>query len=270
MPTKILIAYVDGIGTGNLGSDEGATLINAVVAPLTKSLRDHGHLVRPVRVAWPASMAGVGGSKSWDQAAAEGEHNLDELVRAIPEEKVILVAYSGGNKVVHDWLDHNPDQLDRVLAVGLVSDPFRPRDRQQDGWATQGWGIAGERLGPIPKRTFWTTVPGDVISDALPDSFLRTPADVGHVLPGAFVHDLTGHLRDNNLQLAWQIGLFRKNPLAWFQAFGPRLDRARLDVHGYLTGQHNEAYRKPFAGGPALVDRLAATLSWAARKNLAS
>ena len=266
----MLIVYADGIGTAGLDANDGRSIMRKLVDKLVASLRHHGHKVTPIRVTWPASMAGVGGDKSWDEAAAEGVRDLDRLVEAHPGEHLVLLGYSGGCKVIHDWLDAYTDTplLDRVLAVGLMSDPYRPRGKQQDKWPTRGWGIAGERLGPIPDRTFWTTIPGDVISDALPDAILRTGADVSRAMPGGFVRSLVRHVNAGSLQLAWQIGVFQRNPLAWFAALGPRLAQARDDIHGYATGRHTTAYTEPFNGGPSLIDRLAATVSWAARKRL--
>lgn len=266
----MLILYADGIGTAGLDPDDGRSIMRQLVDKLLANLREHRIGVRAMRVTWPASMAGVGGRKSWDEAAAEGVADLDRLAGTYAAEPLILLGYSGGCKVIHDWLDRHADTgvLDRVLAVGLMSDPYRPRDRQQDKWATRGWGIAGERVGAIGDRTFWTTIPGDVISDALPDAILRTGADASRAMPGGFVRSLVQHVNAGTLQLAWQIGVFHRNPLAWLAALGPRLAQARDDIHGYMTGRHTTAYTDPFAGGPSLVERLAATVSWAARVRL--
>jgi hypothetical protein len=267
---RFLIIWADGIGTADLDADDGRSIMRKLVDKLVASLRHHGLNVTPIRVTWSASMAGVGGTKSWDEAAAEGVRDLDWLVESHPGEPLILLGYSGGCKVIHDWLDRHAGTslLDRVLAVGLMSDPYRPRDRQQDKWPTRGWGIAGERVGPLGDRTFWTTMPGDVISDALPDAILRTGADASRAMPGGFVRSLVRHVNAGSLQLAWQIGVFQRSPLAWFAALGPRLAQARDDIHGYMTGRHTTAYTDPFGDGPSLIDRLAATVSWAARKRL--
>lgn len=267
---NIAVVYADGIGTAKLGTDDGDSILRQVVNPLVASLTSHGHQVPAIKVTWPASMAGVGGTQSWDQAARVGVEDLDRIIAAHPDMRFILLGYSGGCKVIHDWLDRNQESLDHVLAVGLMSDPFRPLGKQQDNLPTQGWGVCGQRKGPIPGRTFWTTFPGDVISDATWDAVLRTLADISHVLPGAFLWELRTHIERGDLQLAWQIGVFRRDPLAWLRGIGPRLERARRDVHGYLTGAHTSAYVNPFMDGPSLADRLAATLSWAARRRLST
>lgn len=266
----MIIIYADGIGTANLNDDDGRSIMRKLVDKLLANLRSHQIAVRPIRVTWSASMAGVGGTKSWDQAAAEGVQDIDAIVAAHPDEKLILLGYSGGCKVIHDWLDRHAGSpaLDKILAVGLMSDPYRPHDRQQDRWPTRGWGVCGERYGPIRDRTFWTTVPGDVVSDALADALMRSGADASRAMPGGFVRSLVQHINAGTLQLAWKIGAFRDNPLAWFAELGPRVDQARRDIHGYRTGLHTTAYTVPFNGGASLIDRLAATVSWAARQRL--
>ncbi|MBM7231502.1 hypothetical protein HMPREF3086_04495 [Dietzia sp. HMSC21D01] len=85
-------------------------------------------------------------------------------------------------------MDAHPEDLDRVVAVGMIGDPYRPRDRWLDGTPDPGWqGVAEPRRGPIPDRTHWVYVPGDPLSGVLPDCLLRgVPADAarrGHRRP---------------------------------------------------------------------------------------
>lgn len=254
------IIYADGIGSGVEGFQDGLSILRRVV----DRLLFHNPQFKATRLKWPASMATVGGNLSWSESARIGVEGIDKIIDAEPEREYILLGYSGGCKVVHDWLDQNPLRRDKVSAVGLMSDPFRPKSRQQPGLPpTTGWGICGQRLGPIPDRTYWVSYPGDAIPDALPDSILRTPADVSDVMPGQFLGDLRHHVGKGDLQLAWQIGVFRKNPLGWLLGLGPRLHQARVDIEGYLRGgKHTTAYVTPYNNGLSPAERLADTINW--------
>lgn len=259
----MIIAYADGIGTARITPDDGRSILHPTVARLS-SLTG----ARPVRVTWPASMAGAGGSQSWAVAAHKGVLDLDRIAAEHPDEQIVLLAYSGGNRVVHDWLDTRPAQHHRVAAVGLMSDPYRPAGRQQHGVPDPGgWGICGQRLGPIPGRTFWTAAPADVITCCPPDSPLRTLADLSDQIPGSLLADLAGHLGRGDWQLAWHMGLWRRDPLAYLRGLGPRLDQARRGVEGYLGGRHTVDYTRPHhtADGRtgSLAHRLADSIAWA-------
>lgn len=253
------IIYADGIGSNVQGAGTEHSILYRVVSRL-QSLKPSYTVSK---VSWPASMATVGGNLSWTESSKIGVEAINEIVDKKPERSFILLGYSGGCRVVHEWMEKNPHRLDRIAAVGLMSDPFRPKNKQQFGMTdTEGWGVCGQKAGPIPKRTFWVSAPGDVISDALPDSILRTPADLSDVMPGQFLWDLRRHLEKNNLQLAWKIAAFHKNPLAWFMGLGPRLHQARIDIHGYLNGRHTTSYIVPYAGGYTPAQRLANTIVW--------
>ena len=274
MAPPMLIIWADGIGSARVAPDDGRSILLTVVTRLAEKLREQGRQVVPTRVTWPASMAGVGGPKSWDAAAREGVEDIDRILRANPGREVVLLGYSGGCKVIHDWLGAQPARgLERVRAVGLLSDPFRPATRyQHDTPDPGGYGIAGARLGPIAGRTFWTSYGADVISSCPPDSPLRTVADLSDKIPGSFVDDLGDHLRLNNWQLANYMRLWRKDPLAYINSFLPRMGAARDGVVGYLLGgAHTEAYTRAYStpGRPfdrrSLAHRLADTISWALR-----
>lgn len=258
------IIYVDGIGSNQAGVKPEDSVLYDVVERLAVLNKEY----KPDRLLWPASMATVGGNKSWNESTNIAKNNINKAVSQTNGQTFILLGYSGGCRPVREWLEDNADDkqlLDRVVAVGQLSDPFRPRDRHQvELPPTEGWGICGERYGPIPDRTYWTTNPGDMISDASPDSLLRTPADASDVMPGQFVGDLYCHLSKGDLQLANQLKVFRTNPMKWLFNLGPRLDRARVDIEGYLGGQHTTAYQKPYAGGGSLAHRLANTINWKA------
>lgn len=253
------IIYADGIGSGALPDRAPQSILYQVVERIL--FHKPGYTVSKLR--WPASMVGIGGPYSWTEASNKGVDELDKIIDQHPERCFILLGYSGGCRVIHDWLDQSPSRLSKIAAVGLMSDPFRPQSKQQYGMSeTEGWGICGQREGPIPSRTFWVSAPGDVIPDALPDAILRTPADASDVMPGQFLWDLRTHLTDGNLQLAWQIGVFRRNPLAWLMGLGPRLHQARLDIRGYLNGRHTTDYIEPYDGGLSMAYRLADSINW--------
>lgn len=253
------IIYADGIGSGG-GEDVNVRSVLYRVVERLVSLKPSYTFSK---VPWPASMATVGGNLSWTQSSAIGVTAISEIIDSKPERSFILLGYSGGCRVVHEWMEKNPHRLDRISAVGLMSDPFRPKRKQQHGMTeTEGWGICGQKPGPISDRTFWVSAPGDVITDALPDSILRTPADVSDVMPGQFLWDLRHHLKKNDLQLAWKINDFLRNPLGWLFGLGPRLHQARIDIHGYLNGRHTTSYVVPYAGGFTPAQRLANTINW--------
>ncbi|ADD80924.1 LysB [Rhodococcus phage ReqiPepy6] len=255
------IIYADGIGS----SAPGLTTSQSILHKVVERLIEHNPVHTKSRVEWPASMASVGGPLSWTEASKIGVADVNRIIdtHSNPGKQFILLAYSGGNRVIHEWMEQNPEKLHKIAAVGLMSDPWRPRTRQQYGLPpTVGWGICGEKLGPIISHTFWVSAPGDAISDALPDAILRTAADVSDVMPGQFLGDLGRHVKAGDLQLAWKIGEIKKNPLGWFLGLGPRLQQARIDINGYMGGNHTTAYLTPWNGGPSLAHRLADTINF--------
>ncbi|QPL14676.1 lysin B [Gordonia phage Schwartz33] len=255
------IIYADGIGSNQPGVVHEQSVLYDVIERLVILNKEY----KPDRVIWPASMATVGGTKSWDESTLIGLAAIDEIVASLNGETFILLGYSGGCRVIREWLERNPQHLPQVVAVGMLSDPYRPKSRKQAELAdTIGWGICGQRFGPIPDRTYWTTVPGDVVSDAREDALLRTAADASNVMPGQFIGDLARHLDAGDLQLAYQLKLFRTNPVKWLVGLGPRLHQARIDIEGYLGGMHTTAYQKPYAGGGSLAHRLADSINWKA------
>lgn len=260
------ILCCDGIGTN--GRSDGS-----ILAPCADRLA--GKLDTTAEwVPWHAAMLGVGGAGSWADNAAAG---VDLLARRMDShhERVVLLAFSGGNKVVHDYLDAHPEHHDRIAAVGLLSDPWRPADRWQHGTPDPRprYGIMGERHGPISGRTFWTTAVDDVISSAWPDAILRyladtSQGDLDQIITKAIQH---GHL--GSFQLAWQAGIIQREPLTWFLGLGGRIGQLAADVRGYMTGGHTTAYVEPFVtvdehdreDRRPLAIRLVDSIAWAVR-----
>ena len=125
----MLIIVCDGIGTARLADDDERSILGGVARRLVESLRHHGWQADHVRAEWPASMAGVGGPMSWANAAHLGVISVDHLLRINPGRQAVLLGYSGGCRVVHDWVDTRHHDRHRIAAVGLLSDPYRPASR---------------------------------------------------------------------------------------------------------------------------------------------
>lgn len=256
----MIVVYADGIGSAAIpAGDERSILLAAAQHLATK--RD----CPMVRVEWPASIGPVGGGMSWSDAAKIGVEEVDQILAANPLEPVVLLGYSGGCKVVHDWLETRPSQLDRIAAVGFISDPFRPKGLHQHGTPPpEGYGICGAKRGPIPGRTFWSAWVGDVITDCPDDSPLRTAADLSKNTPGGVLGDLGKRLRLGNWQLANYMKLWRRDPLAYLFSLGRRMDEARRGIEGYLGVEHTLAYTRSWGeDGRSYAVRLADTINYA-------
>lgn len=261
----MLVLYADGIGSARVGLDGGQSILRKTVDYLAAELEG----ARAVRVEWPASMAGVGGRMPWDAAAHLGVLTLDKLLMENPHEDVILLGYSGGCKVIHDFTASRPEQHYRIKAVGYLSDPFRPRDKMQHGRPDPGgWGICGQDAGPatLADRTFWSAWGEDVITACPADSPLRTLADLSERIPGGFLDDFAGHIRLNNWQLANHIRMWKRDPLGYLRDLPGRMRLARRGVEGYLSGQHTSAYTRKVDGhGWSYAEHLGATIAWSLR-----
>lgn len=261
----MLIVTADGIGSAGIVPGDSRSIIGNVTARLAQKTARH----QVVPVHWPAAMVGIGGRTSWAVSAHIGVLDLDRIAAEHPGEDLVLLGYSGGCRVIHDWLATRPQMLERVAAVGLMSDPYRPLGARQHGTARMpGWGICGQRRA-LPGRTYWSASAADVITCCPPDSPLRTVADLSDQIPGALLADLAGHLRRGDWQLATHMGLWRRDPLGYLRGLGPRMDAARRGVEGYLRGEHTLAYTRPYDTGDgdhrSLAHRLADTLAYKVR-----
>lgn len=257
----MLIVFCDGIGTNAIPPDDERSILRTAALHLANK-----QSCDAVRVEWPASIGPIGGNLSWTDATRIGMGALDRILADHPGEPVVLLGYSGGCKVVHDWLDANPDRLDRVAAVGFMSDPYRPHGKHQHGTPVPpGRGILRPRTGPIPGRTFWSAWVGDVITDCPENSPLRTVADLSKNTPGGVLDDLGNHLHLNSWQLANYMQMWRRDPLGYLFGLGERIAVAREGIHGYLNGEHTTAYTQPW--GPnrdrrSYAHRLADTINY--------
>lgn len=247
------IYILDGIGTYNRPD-------GVVMKQVAEAIEERVNISETKWINWPASMSGIGGPLSWHDASIIGVKLLTEEVLS-NDEDFVLLAFSGGNKPARDWLYQNPDLRERCRAVGFLSDPERPRDRWQTGLPNPGgWGISGEDYGPIRDRSYWTSMPGDVISSARDDALLRTFNDLSEGPPEFVVQGARPVLvNKNRFQLAYQLEI----PFVqWFTTLPRRIGEALEDVHRYNTGWHTTKYVTSFNNGPSLSSRMGASIAW--------
>ena len=252
-------------GAGSAGRTSG--IIDKTVNRLMEKLP----ITEAQWINYPAAMMGVGGDKTWEESSREGVRLLVEEMES-HDEDVILLSYSAGNKPLHDFLDMFPQYHSRIKAVGFMSDPWRPRDRYQTGTPRPiGWGIKGERVGPLGDRSFWTSVYNDAISAAYPDALIRYMADVTDGAPDEIIIKAINLGKLSDFQLSWQLGIIQRNPLGWFFGLGGRVGQLSSDVRGYLTGAHTNGYIEPLktpdGKTESLAVRLADSIAWKVRKD---
>lgn len=255
---RIIVA--DGIGTKGKTSQ----VIDDAVERL--SVKTGG---RPHWLEWPASMMGVGGVLSWEESTRMGVDNLFSLLENTKDD-IVLMGYSGGCRVVREFLRLYPEFHERIRSVGLMSDWMRPHGKHQHGTPVPpGYGLGGQDAGPLSDRTFYSALDGDAVTAARHDAILRTVTGVSHLRPDQILGALVWNVTSGNFQLAWKIGELQKNPFAYLTSLGPRLHQARLDIRGYLNGGHTTAYTNPIFGGESMAHRLGDTLAVAyARRRL--
>ena len=247
------IYILDGIGSHNRAD-------GIVMKQVADTIKEKVNISEVRWINWPASMSGIGGPLSWVEASNIGKRMLTEQIERDKEE-FILLAYSGGNKPARDWLYENPELRKLCKSVGLVSDPERPRDRWQNGLPDPGgWGISGEDYGPVREMTFWTSVPGDVISSARPDALLRTFSDLSAGPPEFAVQNARPVLLNKN---RFQLGYQLEVPfIEWFTTLGRRISEALEDIYRYQNGWHTSHYVGPVDNGPSLSQRMGASIAW--------
>lgn len=211
----------------------------------------------PVRVQWPEPDAiRLRRPRTWRAASAAGVADLARLVRLHPSDPLVLVGCMCGSRIIHDWMDAYPDQLDRVAAVGLISDPFRPAGRTTPGVPDPGGqGVAGTHLGPIPDRTFWASVPGDPMSGVQRGSLLRAVVRDSQLTVEQVYRDLLHDLPDSRTQLAARLHVFH-HPSNWTAVFGRDLEDARATLLRFADRAHLADYTVPGADGRSVLDHL--------------
>lgn len=252
-------------GAGSAGRTSG------VIDKTVDRLKEKLEISEAKWIDYPAAMLKVvGGKYTWEESSREGVRLLlDEM--GTHDEEVILLAYSAGNKPLHDFLEMFPELHKRILAVGFMSDPWRPADKFQAGTRRPiGYGVKGQRLGPIPDRTFWTSVYNDAISAAFPDALIRYVADS---INGSIDEIITEAIELGKLgtfQLSWQLGVVKREPFTWFFGLGGRIAQFGVDVLGYLSGDHTRAYTDPYKTDDGKTESLAVrfgdTIAWKVKK----
>lgn len=221
----------------------------------------------PEWVDWPAAMVGVGGAGSWVENAEIGLADLRDKLSA-DDDGLILISYSGGNRIVHDLVNQaaaagDTVLLDRLRAIGFVSDPWRPAGQRTPGTPDPGgYGLCGEDFGPIPERSVWCAAEGDASTAALPDAMLRTAADIGTHMDEKRLSGALDGIRTRLAAESFQLqGLYDGNPVRWLRDLFDRGAQLRGDVDRYYNGWHTDHYTRPFDGGPSLVERMCAELA---------
>lgn len=244
---RILIADGDG------GYRHSVTVVDEFAATLAARLGARP----PVRVQWPApDGTRLRRPRSWDAASAAGVADLARIVQLHPSDEIILLGSCCGCRVVHGWLEAYPDQVDRVVGVGLMADPCRPYGRSLPGSGDpSGRGVAGKRVGPIPERTFWVSVAGDPLSDVGKDSLLRTTVRDSPLTPDQVYRGLLDDLPASRTKMAARLHVFQ-HPTEWASVFGRRLDEARDQLVRYGDGGYISQYTAQGPDGRSPLDVL--------------
>lgn len=278
----VLVLVMDGIGTANTPTKTGKVLdpaVDVLMSGLTNATRE--------LVIWPASYGPVGGGMSWSASADIGVTNATETISKYPDHDIVIMAYSGGNMIAKKLLEARPDLHHRVVAMGRLSDPWRPRNRWQNGTPDPGgWGVCGEDLGPISNRTYWTSTPAisrwlkppsrrnnknlprtvlaDPISSSSGRSLLRPFADGTDYLGvdiEAFFQDVRNLTQKNNPQILLELAMLRQNPLGYIMGLGARASLTFEEILAYSTyAQHTTAYTESFLTENGVTDSLSVRL----------
>lgn len=242
-------------------SDGGYRQPSAILGRFTDDLAEWTGAREVVRVQWPAPGAlGRRRSHTWESASAAGVADLNRLVRLHPSDPLVLIGVCCGTRVIHDWMDAHPEDLDRVAAVGLVADPFRPRDRWLVGTPDPGGqGVAGLRRSPIPDRTHWVSVEGDPLSGVQPTSLLRGAVRGSDLTPAQVYDRLVDDLPDTRTRFAMRLHV-AQNPALWSPHLLRKLDEATEVLLAYRDATYAERYE---AGGgtAAPLTRLARVIA---------
>lgn len=240
-------------------SDGGYRRPSTILGDFAEDLAEWTGAREIERVQWPAP--GAGGrrrSHTWASASAAGVADLNRLVRLHPSDDLVLIGACCGTRVIHDWMDAHPEDLDRVVAVGLIADPFRPRDRWLAGTPDpRGQGVAGLRRGPIPDRTHWVSVPGDPLSGVRSSSLLRGAVRDSELTPAQVYDDLVAGLPDTRTRVALRLHV-AQHPGLWSPRLVRRLDDTTDTLLRYRDGTYLTQYT---AGDDSPMARLATVIA---------
>lgn len=229
-------------------SDGGYRRPSAILDRFVSDLEEWTGAREMVRVQWPAPGESGRRSHTWESSAAAGVADLARLVRLHPSDDLVLIGVCCGTRVIHDWMDAHPEDLDRVAAVGLVSDPYRPRDRWLEGTPDPGGqGVHGLRRGPIPDRTHWVSVPGDPLSGVAPTNLLRGAVRSSDLMPAQVYDDILEHLPDTRARLALRLQV-AQNPALWSPHLLRQLDEATETLMAYRDQKYAALYETEVDG----------------------
>ena len=242
-------------------SDGGYQQPSRILGRFVEQVARATNATTTVRVQWPApGVVNPRRSHTWESAAAAGVADLNRLVHLHPSDDVVLIGVCSGARVIYDWMDAHPDSVDRVRAVGMVGDPFRPHDRWLVGTPDPGGqGVAGRRLGPVPERTFWVCVPGDPLSGLEPDSLLCDAVRSSTLAPDQVYAQLLDGISGSLVRLATRLHVGR-HPVRWTPALRRRLQEARAALLRFQSLDYAADYESR-ADGPSPMDRLAAVIA---------
>lgn len=238
-------------------SDGGFRQPSRILGRFAEDLTERTGAVGAVRVQWPApGEVGRRRSRTWESASAAGVADLSRLVRLHPSDDMVLIGVCSGSRVIYDWMDAHPESLDRVAAVGMVGDPYRPRDSWLDGTPDPGGqGVAGRRTGPVPDRTYWVSVPGDPLSGVERDSLLRAAVRLTALAPDQAYDELLEDITGSRTRLAARLGVVQ-NPTMWPTNLRRRVDEARAALGRYESSAYAASYESGSEGGPSPLELL--------------
>lgn len=242
-------------------SDGGYRQPSRVLGGFVEALTARTGAGSAVRVQWPApGEVGRRRSHTWESASAAGVADLSRLVRLHPSDRMVLIGVCSGSRVIYDWMDEHPESLDRIAAVGMVGDPFRPRDRWIEGTPDPGGqGVAGKRLGAAPGRTFWASVPGDPLSGVEPDSLLRMAVRGSDLAPDQVYDELLEDLPGSRARMAARLGAVQ-HPSQWSTGLRRRVDEAKTALQSYESREYALLYESG-DGGPSPLDHLVTAIA---------
>lgn len=158
----IRVLYINGVGEGQYRQP---VQLDALVQRLDTSIFTVEHFPWFVEYGVVPNWDGDSYRKSIRDGSVAVREFIDDEP---PDDKFVLVGYSGGAHIAGDVADNHP----RVIGCALVADPMRPKMH----WPA-GHGILGQR--EVHGCWFWEVAnPHDVITSCPAGSPLRTFGDV--------------------------------------------------------------------------------------------
>ena len=102
-------------------SDGGYRQPSRILGQFVDNLAEWTGAREAVRVQWPTpGKVNPRRSHTWESAAAAGVADVSRLVRLHPSDPLVLIGVCSGTRVIYDWMDAHPEDLDRVVAVGMM------------------------------------------------------------------------------------------------------------------------------------------------------